>query len=423
MSTAIASPDEEPSGRRARSRRNGEGSIRQRKDGRWEARVWVFATDGSEVRRSVYGDSWDEAHEAMIKLQSDKMAGIRIPASADTVGDYLAYWLSQIAEPRVRPSTMASYRWLITTYVLPYLGSKKLARLRPADIRTFLNRLKGVCQCCALGKDKRRMERGQAARCCALTPQRCCEGFLSDGSVRYAHRLVRAALQDAIVDELIATNPARHLRISHRYRPKFTPWTADEARRFLKAAREDRWYALYSVALALGLRRGEALGLRWIDVDLIDNVISVRRTLQRVNGVLTNGPVKTESSDRKVGVPAALARVLTLHKAEQARESKIAKKWTDHGMVFATKLGTPIEPRNLNRHFDQLCERAGVPRIRFHDLRHSCATILYDQGVPIENIQDVLGHSSPTITKTIYVEATRKIQRDAVDRLDFLFDD
>ncbi|MBB5871152.1 integrase [Allocatelliglobosispora scoriae] len=423
MPTVTAAPDEDPPGRRARSRRNGEGSIRQRKDGRWEARVWVFSTDGSEVRRSVYGDSWDEAHEAMIKLQSDKMAGVRIPASADTVGDYLAYWLSQIAEPRVRPSTMASYRWLITTYVLPYLGSKKLARLRPADIRTFLNRLKGVCQCCALGKDKRRVERGQAARCCALTPRQCCEGFLSDGSVRYAHRLVRAALQDAIVDELIATNPARHLRISHRYRPKFTPWSADEARSFLKVAREDRWYALYSVALALGLRRGEALGLRWVDVDLIDNVISIRRTLQRVNGQLTNGPVKTESSDRKVGVPAALARVLTLHKAEQARERKIAKKWTDHGMVFTTKLGTPIEPRNLNRHFDQLCERAGVPRIRFHDLRHSCATILYDQGVPIENIQDVLGHSSPTITKTIYVEATRKIQRDAVDRLDFLFDD
>ncbi len=262
-----------------------------------------------------------------------------------------------------------------------------------------------------------------AAKCCAASPKECCENFLSDGSVRYAHRLIRAALQDAIVDELIATNPARHLRISHRYRPKFTPWSAEEARRFLSAARDDRWYALYSVALALGLRRGEALGLRWIDVDLIDNVITIRKTLQRVSGQLTNGPVKTESSERKIAVPAPLARVLARHHATQIQESKIAPKWTDHGMVFATKIGTPIEPRNLNRHFDQLCAKAGVPRIRFHDLRHSCATILYDQGVPIENIQDVLGHSSPTITKTIYVEATRKVQRDAVDRLGFLFDE
>jgi integrase len=92
-------------------------------------------------------------------------------------------------------------------------------------------------------------------------------------------------------------------------------------------------------------------------------------------------------------------------------------------MVFTTDIGTPIEPRNLNRHLDRLCERAGVRRIRFHDLRHSCATILYDLGVPIEQIQDVLGHSSPTITKTIYVEATRKVQQDAVDRLGFLFDE
>ena len=92
-------------------------------------------------------------------------------------------------------------------------------------------------------------------------------------------------------------------------------------------------------------------------------------------------------------------------------------------MVFTTKLGTPLEPRNMNRNLDMLCERAAVPRIRFHDLRHSCATLLYDQGVPIENIQDVLGHSSPTVTKTIYVEATRKVQCDAIDRLGFLFDE
>ncbi len=131
-----APPDDRSPKGNGRTRRNGEGTIRQRTDGRWEARVWVYATDGSEVRRSVYGTTWDEAHAAMIKLQADKMAGVRIPASADTVADYLEYWLTQIAEPRVRPSTFASYRWLTTTYVLPYLGGKKLAKLRPADVRT-----------------------------------------------------------------------------------------------------------------------------------------------------------------------------------------------------------------------------------------------------------------------------------------------
>jgi integrase len=294
-----ATPDEEPAGRR-RTRRNGEGNIRQRKDGRFEARVWVFTTDGKEIRKSVYGATWDEAHAAMVRLKADAIAGVRLPATGATVSEYLTYWLDEIAQHRVRPSTLASYRWLTRTYVTPYLGTKKLARLRPSDVRQFLNRLKAVCQCCALSKDAKRVKRGMPARCCTKKPRQCCEAFLSDASVRYAHRLLRAALQDAVVAELLATNPAKGLRISHRYRPKFTPWTADEARRFLKVARDDRWYALYAVALAIGLRRGEALALQWADVDLIDGVLRVRHTLQRTAGQLRVGPVKTDGSERSV---------------------------------------------------------------------------------------------------------------------------
>jgi integrase len=217
--------------------------------------------------------------------------------------------------------------------------------------------------------------------------------------VRYAHRLLRAALEDAVMDELLATNPAKTLRISHRYRPKFTPWTANEARRFLGAARDDRWYALYSVALSLGLRRGEALALRWVDVDPVDNVIRVRQTLQRTDGQLRFGPVKTDGSSREVPVPPNLVGILRRHRLLQVAEREAAgDRWKEHGLLFTTKIGTPIEPRNINRHFDQLCVRAGVRRIRVHDLRHSCATLLYDQGVTLERIQDVLGHSSPTVT-------------------------
>jgi integrase len=194
-------------------------------------------------------------------------------------------------------------------------------------------------------------------------------------------------------------------------------------RALLKAARDDRLYALYAVALALGLRRGEALGLRWSDVDFEDEVIYVRQTVHRANGKLTIGPVKTDDSERAVALPTPLAEALCEHRAAQRREREAAsKRWKDHDLIFPSTIGTPMEPRNLNRHFADLCDRAGVRQVRFHDLRHSCATLLYDQGVPIENIQDVLGHSSPTITKTIYVDPTKKIQRAAVDRLGFLFD-
>ena len=151
--------------------------------------------------------------------------------------------------------------------------------------------------------------------------------------------------------------------------------------------------------------------------------LPVRQTLQHTGGQLRLGPVKTDGSDRSVALPPSLVEVLQAHRALQRTEREAASdRWQEHGLLFTTKIGTPIEPRNLNRHFDQLCERAGVRRIRVHDLRHSCATLLYDQGVPIERIQDVLGHSSPTVTKSIYVEATRRVQQDAVDRLGFLFD-
>ncbi len=291
------------------------------------------------------------------------------------------------------------------------------------DVRTFLNRLKAVCQCCALGKDARRVEQGRPARCCALVPRRCCESYLSDGSVRYAHRLLRAVLQDAVLDELVADNVARNQRVTHRYRPKFTPWSAQEAQQFLKSVQADRWYALYVVALSLGLRRGELLGLRWVDVDLVDESIVVRHTLQRINGELRFGPVKTDDSVRVIPMTPGLGTALRAHLAAQHLDQAAAgDKWAGHDVVFATRIGTPIEPRNLNRHLDLWCERSGVRRIRFHDLRHSCATLLYHQGVALERIQDILGHSSPTVTKTIYIDATRKVAQDAVDTLGFLFE-
>lgn len=124
-----------------------------------------------------------------------------------------------------------------------------------------------------------------------------------------------------------------------------------------------------------------------------------------------------------MALPPGLVDVLRAHRALQRTEREAAgNRWQEHWLLFTTKIGTPVEPRNLNRHFEQLCERAGVRRIRVDDLRHSCATLPYDPGVPLERIQDVLGHSSPTVTKSIYVEATRRVQQDAVDRLGFLFD-
>jgi integrase len=382
-------------------------------------------------------------HRKLTKLQAETMSGKRIPSTSQTVGEYLTYWLHEIARHRVRETTYQSYEWLTLNYLIPLFGKKRLAKLQPSDIRRGFHQLKQTCQCCAQGKDLNREARAQqarakrsgkttknarpieGARCCAKKPPECCRSVVSDGTIRYLHRLLRAALQDAVSEEgLLTDNVAKNLRLQHRYRPKFTPWTGTEARHFLKAARDDRLYALYAVALSLGLRRGEALALRWSDIDLDTGVIRVRNALHRTTGGLEIGPVKTDGSARTVALPPPCSEALRDHRAHQEAERAAAGlRWRDRGLVFTTTLGTPLEPRNLNRHLDRLCERAGVRRIRFHDLRHSCASLLYEQGVPIENIQDVLGHSSPTVTKMIYVEVTDRIQRDAVNRLGYLFDE
>ncbi|WP_329483422.1 site-specific integrase [Kribbella sp. NBC_01484] len=421
---------------------NGEGNIRQRSNGLYEGRAYVITTDGREVRKSVYGKTWEEVHQKLTKMQADTMSGKRVASSTQTVAEYLDYWLEEHARHRVRDTTFASYKWLITKYLVPLFGKKKLTTLRPNDVRRGLFQLQQVCQCCAQGKDKAREERAeverkkregrpprknakaiQGARCCALVPQACCRSTVSDGTVRYLHRLLRAVLQDAVSeDEILTENIAKKLRLNHKYRPKFKAWSRAEATKFLESIREDRLYALYAVALSLGLRRGEALGLRWSDVDLDNSLIRVNQALHRVDGALKLGDVKTDGSTRLIAVPKPLVSALRVHRAAQAQEKKNAgKSWQDGGYVFSTMIGTPIEPRNMNRHFDRLCEKAGVRRIRFHDLRHSCASLLYSQGVPLENIQDVLGHSSPTVTKVIYVDVAEDVTRDAVDRLGFLF--
>lgn len=432
-----------PARSRGRRKVNGEGSIRQRADGRWEARAYVLTADGREIRRSIYGRTWEEVHAALMRMQAERLAGRRVGSSSQTVEAYLTHWLEDVARPRVRDTTFEAYEYLVRLYLVPTFGKKQLGRLQASDLRQGFQRLKLTCQCCAQGKDRRRRERAEAAataragrparrnakviagaRCCALTPPECCRSVPSDGTIRAVHRLLRTALQDAVsVDNILAENVARNLRLTYRYRPRFEAWSAVEARTFLAAAGEHRLGALFTASLLLGLRRGEAMGLAWVDVDLDRGVLRVRQALQRAGGVLRLGPVKSDGSARFVAMPAPCVEAFRRHRVRQEAERMAAgERWRESGLVFTTPIGTPLEPANVNKLFADLCARSGVRRIRFHDLRHSCATLLYELGVPIENIQDVLGHSTPVITKLLYVDGTEKMQRAAADRLGSLFE-
>ena len=238
---------------------NGSGNISRRKDGRYELKVFVDTPDGRRKRISVYGATWDEADAERTRVKELQRRAIPVESTTITVADYMQYWLSEVARPTVRATTFSSYELLVRLYIVPGLGKRKLRQLQAPHVWAWLTGLRSVCQCCAQAKDIQR----STARCCAKTPRECCEQFASTGTLRCVLRVLRAALQDAVDDDILARNVARQVKMPSGSIRKVKPWTEDEARKFLDTARGDRWYALWAVALAIGLRRGEALGLRW----------------------------------------------------------------------------------------------------------------------------------------------------------------
>ena len=330
----------------------------------------------------------------------------------------MTYWLEHVAEPSIRRTTYATYEGDVRLHIVPGIGKRKLKTLQAAHIRTWLTQLRTVCQCCAQGKDTAR----KTPRCCAMDQPTCCNDALSSSSIRHILRVLRAALQDAVEEELLNRNVARLVQLRVTDDCKVRSFTRTEALRFLQTAEKHRLYALWAVALAMGLRRGEALGLAWADVDLEQGRLTIRRALHRVDGHLELDHVKTDASVAVLPIPAPLVTILRGHRKRQFEERFAAgSQWRDTGLVFTTVVGGFIEPRNVNRMFHRLCEIANVPQLRVHDLRHSCATLLFTMGVQTATVQRILRHSSITVTTGTYVEVIEAVQRDALDSMRFLF--
>jgi integrase len=197
------------------------------------------------------------------------------------------------------------------------------------------------------------------------------------------------------------------------------PLTPAEARTFLNAVRGDRLEALYTVAVALGLRQGEIMGLRWSDVDLDDGTVTVSQALQRVSGRVTFVKPKSRRSRRTIPIPSTVARSLRAHRARQLEERLIGgPDWNEHDLVFVSTSGTPLEGRNLTRRFQAVLEQAGLPRMRFHDMRHTCATLLLAQDVQPRVVMEILGHSQISLTMNTYAHVIEDLQREAAERME-----
>lgn len=367
-------------------RANGEGTIFQRKDGRWVGEAFVLLPNGGRDRRTVYGKTRAEVHEKVTALVRQAQQGIVAPNTRLTVEQYLTSWLEDVARRTVRPRTYQNYELMVRLHIVPVIGRVRLNRLAAADVRRLLNR--------------------------------AADHDYSPSTVRHIHAVLRVALEQAVRDDLLPRNVARLVHGPKKRTAPIVPLDVDEARRLLDEAREDRLYALWAVALGVGLRKGEALGLGWHAVDLDDGLLRVERTLQRIDGSLRLDEPKTERSKRTVRLPAVCVAALRQHAERQAEERAAARYWVETALVFTTQLGAAIDPRNVNRWLAELCKRAGVRSIRPHDLRHTCASLLLAQGVRARVVMDILGHSQIAVTLDIYSHVLPALQDDAAERMD-----
>ncbi|MDH6128407.1 site-specific integrase [Kitasatospora sp. GP82] len=411
MTSSETNPSTSTSSRRVRA--NGDGTVYQRKDGRWEAAGYVLAIGDTRKRVRVYGTTRKEALAQLTEKIAASNRGIPAPTAQGTVGAFLTYWLETVAVHRLRENTHTRYTACTRLYLIPGLGKKKLSKLTAKDVRTWLDQLRTTCQCCARGLDTARDQ----PQCCAIG--KCCGKRLSPLTLAYVHSVLKSALEHAVREEEIPRNVARNVRMGTPRPRRFEPLTTQEARAFLAATHGHRVHALFELALRTGLRKGELLGLRWEDLDLAGGTASIRRTLQRTNtGGLTALPTKTQSSERRIALPTPCLRSLEQHRDRQRQERQAAgATWKDSGYVFTRPNGAPIEGATLTRHFTALLRQARLRRIRFHDLRHSAATLLLEQGVELVVIKELLGHAHIGVTATVYAHVRLRLQRQAIDTL------
>lgn len=415
-------------------RANGEGSVYQRKDGMWIGAAYVLTTTGHRKRVTVSAKDEGTAGRKLRRKIADSDAGIPVAANNWTVEAYLKYWLDNVVSTK-RPRTIEGYSVVIRRHLVPELGKKKLQRLTAQDVRNFLARLRATCRCCADRIDANRPAKEQ--RCCAVG--RCCGRTPSDRTVQQVHAVLRNALQHAMREEIITRNVARLVQVKSPRYDINRGLTFDQAKKLLVAVRGDRLEALYVLALYLGMRRGELLGLRWSDVDWdgwdrrcgehsdefcedcaesYAPSFRVRQTLQRVGRELVFVPPKTETSERAYPLIRVCAEALVRHWDGQDDERDAAgADWQESGLVFASSRGGPIDPNYLRSSWHPLRVRAGLDGVRFHDLRHSCVTMLLRLGVPPHIVRDIVGHSAIEVTMTIYAHVSLEDKRAALGQL------
>ena len=369
----------------AKKRANGDGSIRKRKDGRWEGR-YVAGHDpitGKMISRNVLGKTQAQVKEKLRTAIENSKHLDYTQTGKYTVGQWMDEWFEAYAKVKVRPSSHQTYKGYIENHIKPNIGDIPIEKLTSLQLQKFYRLLLTEGRIPRIESEKQ--PRGLSAK-----------------TVRNINQVISSAMDMAVRHKLILSNPTEGCELPKVEHREMKTLPAEQLGAFLREAKESGVYELYYLDLATGLRRGELLGLKWEDVDLQNGIIHVRRQVARVDGEVKELPLKTKNSYRNISISQDAVAMLTEMEAHRSSD-----------YVFPSSTGGPISPDSVNNMLHRVLKRAGLPSIRFHDLRHTFATLALQNGVDIKTVSGMLGHFSAGFTLDTYAHVTTSAQKEA----------
>ena len=386
----------------AKKKANGEGTIRQRKNGKWEGR-FTYGRDpltGKQLQRSVYGDSHKEVQQKIREILTQINNDSYINPSKLTLEEWLETWLKTYQKNSLKETTYNNYVTLTQRHIIPYIGKMQLCKIKTIQLQELYNKLEQN------GRVVRRESQNQPKG-------------LSAKTVRNIHSILYSAFEAAIrVGIIINQNPAKYCALPKNEHKEMVILQLDMLDKFFAEAMKTDYFSLYYLDLSTGLRRGELLGLKYSDINFETGVLNISRQLQRINGELVTSSLKTKNSKRSIQLPDETLEVLKEHKEKQIKLGLLPENgYIDDKFIFCSPLGTPLDPDSARKMLKRILKRAELPEVRFHDLRHTYSALALQNGVDIKTLQKDLGHHSAAFTLDVYGHITLQMEKQKAEKI------